>query len=316
MTHSKAYLMAQVVALFQSHLKGYFSIFLIASMAVSLFSCQGGSTFPKFDQAIVYTSEKDNYNLYQIDELGQWETQLTFSEGQEWFPQWNESFSTIVYYSQEEGEQTNIKVLNRPELDSLGFTGISDFQFFPNGKSILFSLKEADGASQNYYMHDIGSESSIQLTEGNFVNEAVSISPDGKYLALASDRSGTAQLYSLQVDGKRMTQLTTGAIVGSSTSWSPDGTQIAFTMQNERAVVNEDIYIIDIDGTNLKQVTNTSYAEKEIAWSPDGKKIAFHATTVSDGDQIYTINLENNRFVKITSGDFYHAEPTWVKLKR
>ena len=97
-------------------------------------------------------------------------------------------------------------------------------------------------------------------------------------------------------------------------SWSPNGRQIAVTMKpNEEA--KEDIYVVDTESRCVSQITNTAYAEQEIAWSLSGEKIAFHGTTDNDGDQIYTINLMDGSFVKVTSGDLYHGEPCWIPIR-
>jgi Tol biopolymer transport system component len=294
----------------------YLSVVFFFLILTGLGACKESNYAENFEQAIVYTAEKGSFNLYQIDELGQWEKQLTFSEGQEWSPKWNESFGSIVYYEQNEADQFDVKVLDHPELDSISFNGVGgNLEFFPNGKSVLVTVKDNEAQSQNYHLIEIGSQSIIELTKGNHFNHSASISPDGERLAFVSNVSGTEELYLLKLDGLAMTRLTNNNLGEGFTSWSPDGSQIAFTMREDDINANEDIYVINVDGSGLKQITDTSYPEKEIAWSLDGKKIAFHGTTISDGDQIYSINLEDGRFIKITSGDFYHAEPTWVKVK-
>lgn len=266
-----------------------------------------------YAQNLVYCSDRNGFNLYQIDELGQWEKQLTFEEGQEWHPKWNEGLQAIVYYAQNEDEEVKLKVLNQSDKDSLALIGLKDVQLFPDAGSILFTVKEETG--KGIWMSNLTEGEMKELVSSDFNNEFASISPDGKSIVFTSDRTGRTELFKLDVVTLALTQLTDNHSIEKYTSWSPDGQRIVFNMRDTTEGANEDLYIINTNGTGLEQLTNTPYAEHEMAWSLDGKKIAFHATSIADGDQIYSITLADGHFVKITSGNFYHGEPTWVKVK-
>jgi Tol biopolymer transport system component len=281
---------------------------------MSISSCDSTkNSIGNFDQALVYISDRDGFNLYQIDELGQWEKQLTFDQGQEYNPKWNEGLQSIVYYSQSEQGDFRVKVLNSSEFDSLAFFGLSEVQLFPDAKSILFTVKQGDG--KGIWMSSLDGEGMKELISSDSNNGDVSISPNGEAIAFISDRTGTPELFKLDLKTLELTQLTKNKLIEKFSSWSPDGKRIAFNLRENDDSAKEDIYIINANGSDLQQLTNTPYSEQELAWSPDGKKIAFHATSIADGDQIYTINLEDGHFVKITSGDYYHGAPVWVKVK-
>uniref|UniRef100_UPI004048330C hypothetical protein n=1 Tax=Roseivirga sp. TaxID=1964215 RepID=UPI004048330C len=266
-----------------------------------------------YAQNLVYTSDRNGFNLYQIDELGQWEKQLTFGEGQEWRPKWNEGLQSLVYYAQDGAEEAKLTVLSHSDKDSLAWIGLKDLQLFPDAQSILFTVKEETG--KGIWMSNLMKGEMKELVSSDFNNESASISPDGKSIAFTSDRTGSTELFKLDVETLVLTQLTDNNSIEKYSSWSPDGQRIVFNMRDATEDAYEDLYIIHANGTGLEQLTKTPYAEHEMAWSLDGKKIAFHATSIADGDQIYSITLANGHFVKITSGNYYHGEPTWVKVK-
>lgn len=287
----------------------------LVAMALCIFTAcvPSGKEEIGYAQNLVYSSDRDGFNLYQIDELGQWEKQLTFEEGQEWRPNWNEGLQAIVYYAQNEGEEVKLKVLNQSDKDSLALIGLKDLQLFPDARSILFTVKEETG--KGIWMSNLTEGEMKELVSNDFNNDHASISPDGKSIVFTSDRTGRTELFKLDVATLAFTQLTDNHSIEKYTSWSPDGQRIVFNMRDTKEGANEDLYIINANGTGLEQLTNTPYAEHEMAWSLDGKKIAFHATSINDGDQIYSITLADGHFVKITSGNYYHGEPTWVKVK-
>lgn len=289
-------------------------ISFLFGIIMSLYSCDFKKTsIGSFDQSLVYISDREGFNLYQIDPLGQWEKQLTFDKGQEYNPRWNEGLQTIVYYSLNDDGDFRLKVLESDAIDSLAFFGLNEVQLFPDAKSILFTVTEEGG--KGIWMSSLDGEGMKELISSESYNGNISISPDGETIAFTSDRTGTIELFKFDLTTLELTRLTSNNFVEKFSSWSPNGERIAFSMRGSDDSAKEDIYIINVDGSDLQQLTKTPYAEQELAWSLDGKKIAFHATSIADGDQIYTINLEDGHFVKITSGDYYHGAPTWIKVK-
>jgi hypothetical protein len=65
------------------------------------------------------------------------------------------------------------------------------------------------------------------LTNGQGNSRYPSWSPDGSKIAFASDRSGSWQIYVMNVDGSGVVQLTSGGN-HIEPAWSPDGTKIAY----------------------------------------------------------------------------------------
>ncbi|MCZ6877808.1 MAG: protein kinase [Acidobacteria bacterium] len=111
-----------------------------------------------------------------------------------------------------------------------------------------------------------------QITFDNALVEMLDVSPDGKRLALSSDRAGNQDLWILPSEGGQMTQLTTEITPDWDPQWSGDGTEIAFYSYRTG---NRDIWVIPSGGGPARQLTSHPALEVSATWSPDGREIAF-----------------------------------------
>src|SRR5207244_2374921 len=91
------------------------------------------------------------------------------------------------------------------------------------------------------------------------------ISPDGKYIAFLSGRSGSSEVWVCDRDASNPVQLTFfgGSRIGR-TSWSPDSRRIVFDL---RASGNAELYIVNGDGGPPRRLpTGTTNASNPF-WS-------------------------------------------------
>ena len=100
------------------------------------------------------------------------------------------------------------------------------------------------------------------------------ISPDGKRIAFASDRSGTYEIWVSNFDGTSPVQLTFLGGHAGSPMWSPDSRRIAFDFSGDG---NPDIYVIDADGGAPKRLTTNPASDVLPSWSSNGLWIYFIA---------------------------------------
>ena len=299
------------------HLFGSFTtmskswIFLIQLLHVFIVVVLLSSCEQKIKEELVYLKSKDeNFDLYKSDILGQWEERLTTNPGRDWQPKWNSELKSIIYYSCDSTGSFSVKSRQlRGNLITMPFGEPSDYQLTSDAESIIYTVR--DSISSNLWTCKIDGTNGQALTATKGHNGRVAIDPSRNRIAFISDRTGTNEVYTLDLATRALFQLTNNQMIEKYLSWSPDGEQLAITMKGNKDD-KEDIFIINSDGAGLKQLTYTPYPEQEIAWSLSGDKIAFHGTSESDGDQIYTINLKTGSFVKVTSGDFYHGEPCWI----
>ena len=115
-------------------------------------------------------------------------------------------------------------------------------------------------------------EDALALTSENNYIELMSLSPDGKWIAFDSNRSGNQDIWIMRKDGSELRQLTTHTAHDWIGSWSPDGELITF--QSLRSG-NRELYVMPVAGGAVTPLTNHPAADFIPIWSPDGEKIAF-----------------------------------------
>lgn len=134
------------------------------------------------------------------------------------------------------------------------------------------------------------------------------ISPDGKWVAFFSDKSGEYELYlkSLETEGEWI-QLTKG---NKNTvyhlEWSPDSKKILFG--------NKDfsIFYVDIDTKKLIKIDSSNQLKNDefyweisdYSWSPDSKWVVYSFVQFNRNSKIFLYSLEQNKIYPLTD-DFY-----------
>ena len=119
-------------------------------------------------------------------------------------------------------------------------------------------------------------EMSRKLTKHVAIETEPALSPDGKTLAYISDRTGTPQVYLLNIATKKTTRLTKKGNYNSSPSWSPDGTMIAYNgVRNSKSVIFR-VLVDDPLGFETQVSPKGMQAESPV-WSSDGSLVAYQA---------------------------------------
>jgi len=137
------------------------------------------------------------------------------------------------------------------------------------------------------------------LTSSEGLNLFPTWSPDGKWIAYASDEGGNLNILKKSIKGGKVVRLTSGPENETQPAWSPDGRSIAFCMDD----ANTGIFLIPAEGGVPYSITTFG---KNPAWSPDNSKLAFHW----NGD-IYVISVNGGDPRLLVEGTTSNPFMTW-----
>lgn len=170
---------------------------------------------------------------------------------------------------------------------------ITDFDIAPDGKRAVFS------ARGDVYTVPAKEGSIRNLTRTPGIREQkVAWSPDGRWIAYVSDRTGEDEIYIAPQDGFGKEQQITSGYKGFkfAPQWSPDSKKIAWA--------DKDINLWWIDITEKKpvKVDHDQYGEiTNYNWAPDSKWLAYDKQSENNYPVVYIYSLADAKATAITS---------------
>src|SRR5690606_4392364 len=138
-------------------------------------------------------------------------------------------------------------------------------------------------------------------------------SPDGKFIAYWSDRSGEYELTVKNVEkpGEEKKLSSYGAGFRYQTYWSPDSRFLAFV---DKAMV---IYIYDLEQNQTIEVDEQKFLYQSdlqsfsVSWSPDSRYIAFEKNLPNMSNAIAVFDVEEKKLREVTSGFYSDRNPVF-----
>ena len=211
-------------------------------------------------------------------------------------------------------------------LASVVALGLTPLMICVDAQAQIAFSSERDGNPEIYVM-DADGGNQRRLTNNRHDDWSPSWSPDGKRIALVSDRDGhpdvipgrpTSEIYVMDADGGNQQNLTNNPTDDRDPSWSPDGKQIVFQSDRDEGDHNIEIYVMDADGSNQQNLTNNPTEDYNPSWSPDGKRIVFSARR--DGhfenkfgltEEIYVMDVNGGNQQRLTENRKNDWHPVW-----
>ena len=143
--------------------------------------------------------------------------------------------------------------------------------------------------------------------------------PNGQWIAFASNRSGTYQIWAAHPDGTGLRQVTSDSWEKSFPAFSPDSSRILFTRANGSS---SDLWTVKLDGTGLKQVTKTAEFETQATYSPDGSRLVVArqpSRADENGSNLFKMRVDGTNVVRLTTvgnARWAHTDPFWTNVPK
>jgi len=167
--------------------------------------------------------------------------QIPLTPGRYGYPAWLQDGSGIVFTSykftpgNEDADFFIYSFRDRTQQPFLTQTGPQDFaSLSPRDNALAYVSSIATvlphlGSKITQQLWVVAQDSKpVQLSVGSSTDAQPSWSPDAKWIAFSSGRSGTSDLWLISPDGKTLKQLTNSQAAETSPSWSPDGREIVY----------------------------------------------------------------------------------------
>ena len=125
-------------------------------------------------------------------------------------------------------------------------------------------------------------------------------------VAFASDRSGSLQIWVIDIDGTSLRQLTDVQWGACQPTWSPDGARLIFISPcegNQESYDTASLFIINADGSGMEPLPTTGGGDYDPAWSSDGQFIVFTSMRENFRPQLYVMDLDTKEALKLSEDD-------------
>jgi len=180
---------------------------------------------------------------------------------------------------------------------------LSGFDLSPSAKRIVFeargdiyTMPEEHGDVRN-------------LTESSGARDGwPAWSPDGKWVAYVSDKSGDNEIYLVDQMGKeKEKKITSSGHFKAGVMWSPQSDKLLYNTEENA------LYLLGKDGGEAKLIAKNEHREiTNYSWSPDGKWVAYDFAARNRNRDIFIYDVKTGENHQITTdlGDDY--EPYFV----
>ncbi|MBZ5565979.1 MAG: PDZ domain-containing protein [Acidobacteriia bacterium] len=170
---------------------------------------------------------------------------------------------------------------------------ITDFDISPEGKRAVFSAR--------------GDVFTVPAKEGSIRNltqtpgareKYATWSPDGKWIAYLSDRTGEDEVYIAPQDGmgKEIRITHDGKVFRLPLVWSPDSKKLLFADKSVR------LWYVDIEAKEPVLIDQGKYDDfVNYAWSPDSKWVAYAKAAENHYHVVELYSLDEKKITPVTS---------------
>ena len=159
----------------------------------------------------------------------------------------------------------------------------------------------------------------VLLREPGVENAYPRLSRDGRRVLYQSNRTGSWQLFVIDVASGTQQRLTHGAADANFPDWSPDEQWVAFVSTRDG---DEELYAMRIDGSGVERLTDDPGRDIHPHFTPDGRALLFNSTRGNGSLDVYRLELGDRSVRRLTSSRMHETcaryapdGRTWVMLQ-
>jgi Tol biopolymer transport system component/DNA-binding winged helix-turn-helix (wHTH) protein len=126
-----------------------------------------------------------------------------------------------------------------------------------------------------------------RLTFHDGLEIGTTLSPDGRFIAYSSDRSGKFEIWVQQASGSDPVQITRGSGHNWQPDWSPDGKYIAYRDESG----DGGLYAVPALGGTGQRIKLSGFGYYP-HWSPDSRRILFETAAVAGDNRLFIAPID------------------------
>jgi Tol biopolymer transport system component/DNA-binding winged helix-turn-helix (wHTH) protein len=252
-------------------------------------------------------------DLFVLPAKGGEPRQLTFDNCELYGLSWTEDGKDIVFSSSRSGVPSlwRISALGGAPRPVPGTGTPADSPSISRkGDRLVYAQSSF---STNVWRLDLKSEKTPQgppvrvTATSRGINYRPSLSPDGKKMALESDRLGYSDIWYCDNDGSNCARLTSLHGGAGTARVSPDGHYVVFEFRRQE---HEGIYVVEVPGGRPRLLPTFPGADNGAPnWSRDGQWIYFYSDHQGRPFQLWKVPLKGGPPVRVTrNGGLYGIE--------
>ena len=149
---------------------------------------------------------------------------------------------------------------------------------------------------------DVGEKT--QVTSSSWRDQGATFSPDGRYVAYASDESKEQEIWVFDRTTSARRRLSSHGSFKDSITWAPDSKRIAYTGANR-------LFVVDADGGNNVEVAYNEAGGYQVnGFSPDGQWLVYTRRDDDQNADVYLFEIATKKEHNVTANPFNDSRGT------